>query len=76
MPMIVRLRQATLLAPASPEALKRLRALLTASGIEATPVGDRLLVTSDAADARRLAAILRSSGFVTLSEGESPPPKR
>jgi hypothetical protein len=73
---VVRLTQATLLAPASAEARDRLRALLSASGIESTLVGDKLLVTAETADARRLVAILRSSGFVTLAEGAPGSPQR
>lgn len=73
---VVRMRSSTLLTVAGQDARERLRALLTASGIEVIALPSGLIVPTDQATMPRLNAILRGAGFMPLEEESAPPPAR
>lgn len=75
---VVRLRSSTLLTVAGQDVRERLRALLTASGIEVIALPSGLIVPTDQATMPRITAILRSAGFMPLDEetpSRSAPPR-
>jgi hypothetical protein len=66
---IVEIQPATLITPTSPAARTQVLKVLSASGIVVSELDGDLIVKADPATAERLAAILRSAGFVIRESG-------